>query len=51
VAASTLIADAIEAWKDGTDAERTAIKSVLDTLNNSDALPFVYFSACEIKYS
>jgi hypothetical protein len=51
VAASTLIADAIDAWKDGTDAERDSIKTTLDNLNNSDALPFIYYYACAVTYN
>lgn len=40
-AAGDLIADAIEAWETGTGAEQTAIKTVLDDLNNQDDLQYV----------
>jgi hypothetical protein len=41
VAAGDLIDEAIDAWLYGTDSEQVAIKSVLDELNNSDALSYV----------
>ncbi|MHC4939770.1 MAG: SdrD B-like domain-containing protein [Planctomycetota bacterium] len=50
VGSDDLIADAIDAWKNGTDAERTAIKDVLDWLNNQDDIYFVYYNPCKVQY-
>ncbi|MHC4931948.1 MAG: hypothetical protein ACYTGV_07155 [Planctomycetota bacterium] len=50
VSASSLIGDAIDAWQSGSDSERNSMASLLDGLNNSDALPFVHFYPCTIQY-
>ncbi len=50
VTAQSLIDAAIAAWNSGTAAEQTAIKDVLDALNNSDALPFIHYNACPVVY-
>lgn len=41
VSAQSLIEQAESAWATGTDAERVAIKDILDALNNNDAVSFV----------
>ncbi|MHC4937438.1 MAG: hypothetical protein ACYTHK_00535 [Planctomycetota bacterium] len=48
--ASSLISDAIDAWKNGSDTERTTIKTLLDKLNNTDELIFVYYFPCAVQY-
>jgi multidrug efflux pump subunit AcrA (membrane-fusion protein) len=50
VSAQSLIDQAIAAWESGTAAEQEAIKSLLDGLNNSDAVPFIHFYPCEVVY-
>jgi hypothetical protein len=50
VTAQSLIEAAIAAWESGTDAERTAIKDVLDAYNNSDAVTFISPTPCSIVY-
>jgi hypothetical protein len=48
--ASALIAAAIAAWESGTAEDQNAIKDVLDTLNNSDAVKFVKYDPCPVVY-
>jgi hypothetical protein len=50
VSAQSLIDQAISAWATGTDAERVAIKDILDALNNNDAVSFVPESPCPVDY-
>jgi hypothetical protein len=48
--ASALITQAVAAWS-GSDADaQHALQSLLDALNNSDALPFVHYYPCEVVY-
>jgi hypothetical protein len=48
--AADLITKAIAAWESGTAAEQTAIKDVLDALNNSDAVQFIHYWPCSVAY-
>jgi hypothetical protein len=50
VVAGDLITDAIAVWESGTYTERVEMASLLDFLNNSDALPFVHGTACPVVY-
>ncbi len=50
VSAVDLIDAAVAAWLNGTDADQTSVKGVLDLLNNSDALTFVRYSPCAVQY-
>ena len=50
VVASELINDAIAAWSSGDDIKQVEIKDILDTLNNSDAVPFIHATPCPIAY-
>ena len=50
ITASDLINQAISAWASGTSVEQTAIKNVLDTLNNSDVVPFISYNPCPVNY-
>jgi hypothetical protein len=50
VSAQSLIDDAIAAWESGTADEQTAIKDLLDALNNSDAVSFIHFYPCAVTY-
>jgi hypothetical protein len=50
VIASDLINEAISAWAGTNSAEQTAIKNVLDTLNNNNAVPFISYNPCPVVY-
>jgi hypothetical protein len=50
IAASDLIADAIDAWESGTAEEQNAMASLLDCLNNSLAVPFIHYDPCDVSY-
>ena len=50
VNAGDLINQAINTWSSGTAAEQTTIKTVLDQLNNGDAIPFVHAAPCDVTY-
>jgi hypothetical protein len=50
VTGADLIAQAIAIWASGTLAEQTEMASLLDNLNNSDALPVIHFNPCPVIY-
>jgi hypothetical protein len=50
VSAQSLIDQAIAAWQSGTAAEQEQIKTLLDTLNNGDAVQFIYHYPCTVTY-
>lgn len=50
VVASDLIDQAVAAWSSGDDIKQVEIKDILDTLNNSDAVPFIHATPCAIAY-
>ena len=41
-----MISSAITAWTSGSAAEQHAIETILDQLNNGDAVPYIPASAC-----
>jgi hypothetical protein len=45
-----LIDAAIDAWNSGTPSEQTAIKDILDSLNNNDSVPVIFTDACYFSY-
>ena len=50
IAASELIARAIDIWANGTSAERTAMSGLLDGLNNCDAAKYIHYNPCSVIY-
>lgn len=50
VKASDLILQAINAWQSGTGDEQHALQSLLNELNNSDAVPFLHADPCAVVY-
>ncbi len=45
-----LIEEAVYLWQYGTDTEVNTMQSLLDSLNNQDAQPFIYVYGCSITY-
>ncbi len=45
-----LIEEAVYLWEFGTDDEVHTMQALLDSLNNQDAQPFIYFYGCGITY-
>lgn len=50
VPAQDLIDEAIALWQSGSDADRIAMKTLLDTFNNNDAVQFVPATPCPFSY-
>jgi hypothetical protein len=50
IGGDALVELAVAAWVSGTPEDQRALQQVLDTLNNSDALPYVHFVACAPTY-
>ena len=53
VLASDLISQAISLWESGSDADRDAIKTILDNFNNGDAIPYKAIfepGVCQVIY-
>lgn len=48
--AQSLIDEAIALWASGTDAERDAMKTLLDGFNNNDAVNYIPASPCAVNY-
>jgi len=48
--ASELIAEAIAAWSTGTASEQNQMQELLNALNESDALPYIFYEPCEVIY-
>ena len=52
MSAADLIAEAIQVWASGTGSERTAMQELLNSLNESDAVPYRYvcYNPCPVVY-
>lgn len=49
VSAGSLIDQAVAAWSSGSADDQHALESILDALNNADALPYVPQNACAVQ--
>jgi hypothetical protein len=47
---AALIAQAVAAWSGDDTTAQSALQSLPDGLNNSDALPFVHYLPCAVLY-
>ena len=50
VSASDLIDAAIAAWSTGTATEQNNMQQLLNSLNESDAVPFIHYYPCPVVY-
>ena len=52
ISAADLISEAVDIWASGTDAERVSMQEVLNSLNESDAVPYRYvcYNPCPVVY-
>jgi len=48
--AAAIIGDAIAAWQSGSAEQRLASSTLLDALNNTDAVPYVHANPCAVTY-
>jgi hypothetical protein len=50
ISTSNLIDKAVNVWKNGYAVQQIAISRILDILNNSAAIEYVYYEPCPVVY-